>query len=338
MDRREFIQRVFDGERSDRLPRALFGGGRWSFRMTGLKMSELRKDPAGFADTLADFFGGLDTDMLFPGSGLNTLPAEAIGGVLDFREEQAPLLRHPLIQKTEDARFFVTIDLADAPHALSLVELIRQLRRKLPDRFFCATSWGPFTWGMILCDWNLLQRKAAEDREFVREVCELGVRLSQAFLEPLVKDGLIDAVSIPDGAVTLIPPDLYRDVVLPSERRLFAWARQRGVRGVLHQCGNIRSQFGLYPEAGPDCISLDAGVPIGEAYQTYCQKVVTAGNVDVVNVVFGGDAELIRTSVMDCVRSVPDPFTKYILMPSCDLPPDTPLKNARTFLACADRF
>jgi hypothetical protein len=34
---------------------------------------------------------------------------------------------------------------------------------------------------------------------------------------------------------------------------------------------------------------------------------------------------------------VPDPFRKFILMPSCDLPPDTTLQNAKAFLSCADQ-
>ena len=45
MNRRESIWRVIHGERSKRLPRALFGGGRWSYRQAGLEMRDLDKDP-----------------------------------------------------------------------------------------------------------------------------------------------------------------------------------------------------------------------------------------------------------------------------------------------------
>ena len=151
-----------------------------------------------------------------------------------------------------------------------------------------------------------------------------------------MEQGLIDGVSIPDGAVTLVPLGLYRDVILPFERRLFDRIRQWGVGCFLHQCGNISSQVELYPETGADCISVDAGVSIGEAYRLYSQRLVTAGNVDVINTIFGGDLALICKAVSDCVAGIPDPFQNYILMPSCDLPPDTPLRNVKEFLACAD--
>ncbi len=82
VERREFISRVLQGERSERLPRALFGGGRWSYRQTGLKIEELDKNPDRFAETLSGFFEGLDTDIVFLGSGLNSFPAEAIGKLL----------------------------------------------------------------------------------------------------------------------------------------------------------------------------------------------------------------------------------------------------------------
>ena len=336
VDRREFIRQVFRGERSDRIPRALFGAGRWTYRQTGLKIENLNDNPARFAETIADFFEELDTDIVFPGSGLNTFPAEAIGGVLAFSREQAPLLSFPLIQKTEDARCLEKVDISDSPHTLALVEMIARLRERLPDRHLCVTSWGPFTWAMILCDWNLLREKTFSDRTFIREVCELGLRLSSAFLEPLIERRLIDGIAIPDGAVTLIPIDLYREVVLPCERKLFERAREQGLAGILHQCGDIRSQLALYPETGADCISVDATVPLGEVYKVYGERVVIAGNVDVINTVFGGDPDLLCKAVSACIAEIPDPYRKYILMPSCDPPPDTPLRNVKKFLACSD--
>jgi uroporphyrinogen decarboxylase len=337
MNRRDYIKGVLRGERSTRLPRALFGGGLWSFRQTGLRVEDLAENPEHFAETLAGFFGELDTDIVFAGSGLNTFPAEAIGGRLAFRGEQAPLLTFPLIQKTEDARYLKDISLADSPHSLALVEMISRLRERLPDRYLCGTSWGPFTWAMLLCDWNLLQAKISSDISFIREVCELGLRLSSAFYDRLIEQGLIDGISIPDGAVTLIPGGLYRDVVLPYERQLFDLVRERGIGCFLHQCGNISSQVDLYPETGADCISVDVGVPIGDVYRRYHHRLVTAGNVDVINTIFGGSPEQICEAVSDCVSGISDPYYKYILMPSCDPPPETPLRNVKEFLACADK-
>jgi uroporphyrinogen decarboxylase len=337
MTKRESIQRVLSGERSERLPRALFGAGRWSYRQTGLRIEDLDKDPGRFAGTLAGFFKELDTDIVFPGSGLNTFPAEAIGGELAFNEEQAPLLAAPLIHKTDDARFFGQVDIAGSPRSLALVEMIARLRSRLPDRFLCVTSWGPFTWAMILCDWRLLQEKTGTDKAFIREVCELGVRLSFALVKPLVEKGLIDGVVISDGAATLVPLDLYQEVILPCERKLFDLVKQRGVARFLHQCGKIESQLGLYPDTGADCISLDTGIKFGEAYELYHKRTVIAGNVDVINTILGKDPAGICDAVSECVAGISDPFRKFILMPSCDLPPDTPLNNAKAFLACADR-
>ncbi|MBF0558015.1 MAG: hypothetical protein HQL08_04465 [Nitrospirae bacterium] len=336
MDRREFIKRVLRGERSERIPRALYGAGLWSYRHSALNIAELHKCPERFGKALADFFSELDTDIIFLGSGLNTFPAEAIGGDLAFTGEKAPLLSFPLIQKTQDARYLEDIDISVSANALALIEMIAVIRELLPDRFICATSWGPFTWGMILCEWNLLRDKTATDIEFVGEVCELGVRLSQAFFSPLIERGLIDGIALPDGAVTLIPGSVYHDIVLPAERRLFEWAGERRVGSFLHQCGNISTQLALYPESGADCISVDTGVSIGEVCRLYGERLVTAGNVDVINTIFGGDPAVLCKAVSECVAEVPDPFRNYILMPSCDLPPDTPVHHAKEFLACAD--
>ncbi len=335
MNRREFIKRVLQGERSDRLPRALFGAGRWTWQQTGLKPEDLDKDPVGFAETLASLYGDLDTDIIFPGSGLNSFPAEAIGGELAFKEGQAPLLAHPIIQKTEDARYLEQVDIADSSHSLALIAMITRLRELLPDRYLCVTSWGPFTWAMILCDWNLLQDKTATDREFVHEVCDLGARLSSALFKPLCEQGIVDGVVISDGAATLIPLDVYREVVLPCERRVFEQVKS-GIGRFLHQCGTIAPQIAFYPDTRADCISLDAGVRLADVYELYKRRVVIAGNVDVIKAIFGGDPAFLCQAVSESFAGVPDPFQKFILMPSCDLPPDTPLRNAKAFLTCAD--
>jgi uroporphyrinogen decarboxylase len=337
MNRRESIQKVLKGERSARIPRALFGGGRWAYRQAGLSIAELENDPRGFAGKLAELYAGLDTDIVFVGSGLNTFPAEAIGGELAFKEEQAPLLAHPIIRKTEDARYFEQVDLSGSPRTLALVEMIAHLRQRLPDRFLCCTSWGPFAWGMVLCDWNLLRDRTASDPAFIREVCELGVRLSSALFRELIDRGLVDGIVISDGAATLVPLDLYRDTILPCEKKLFDELAERGVARFLHQCGAIAPQLDLYPETGADCISLDAGVELGQAYKLYSPKIVTAGNVDVIKTVFGGNPAQICDAVSASLAGIADPFRHFILMPSCDLPPDTSLGNARAFLACADQ-
>jgi len=338
MQGRERIQQVMAGGRSEHLPRALFGGGLWSYRQAGLRIEDIAKDPDMFAAGLADVFGDLDTDIVFTGSGLNSFPAEMIGGKLTFRGEQAPLLSFPIIQKVDDARYLINLDISDSSYSVALIEMIAGLRKRLPDRYLCATSWGPFTWAMILCDWHLLQEKVACDRTFVQEICDLGVRLSLALYEPLIDRGLIDGISIPDGAVTLIANDLYREVVVPYEKKLFDLVRARGAGCFLHQCGNIGQQISLYPETGADCISVDAGVSIGDVYGLYHDRLVTAGNVDVINTIYGGEQEHICSVVAESVASISDPFYRYILMPSCDLPPDTPLNKVKEFLSCADRI
>ncbi|UCE78689.1 MAG: hypothetical protein JSV13_09300 [Nitrospiraceae bacterium] len=45
----------------------------------------------------------------------------------------------------------------------------------------------------------------------------------------LIDRDLIDSISIPDGAVTLTPIDLYREVILPVEQKLIEKVKERGI-------------------------------------------------------------------------------------------------------------
>lgn len=336
MDRRSLIAGVFDGRPQERLPRAIFGGGLWAFAQAGLLPGELATDPGRFVDALSALYDGLDTDMIFVGSGLNSFAAESIGGTLRFDGRTAPLLEQPLIRSTADLSRAEAADPLFSPSTAVLVRVIEGVRANLPDRFLCATSWGPFSWGMILCDPNLLREKLTADPPFVGAVTALGARLSAAYFDQLIDRGLIDGVSVPDGAVSLMPDAAYRELVLPRQRELFDHVRGRGVRSILHMCGDIGRQLPLYPGAGADCISVDCTVGVGEAYDLYRESTVTAGNVDAVAVIARGDEAAVRRGVAACVRQVGDPRLRYILMPSCDLPVDTPRRNVVAFLAAAD--
>jgi uroporphyrinogen decarboxylase len=337
MDRRSLIARVFDGLPQQRLPRAIFGGGLWAFAQAGLLPERLVDEPGGrFVGRLSELYDGLDTDVLFIGSGLNSFPAEAIGGTLRFEGQAAPMLAAPPIRSTADLVRAEAADLLRSPATDALARLIEGVRANFPDRFLCATSWGPFTWGMIFCDPDLLREKLTADPPFVAAVAALGARLSAAYFDRLIDRGLIDGVSIPDGAVTLMPDAAYRELVLPHQRGLFAHVRGRGVRSILHMCGDIRRQLPLYLEAGADCISVDCSVGVGEAYELFRGSTVTAGNVDAVGLLAQGDEAAVRRGVAACLRQVGNPRLRYILMPSCDLPVDTPRRNVAAFLGAAD--
>lgn len=336
MNRRSLIAGVFDGQPQERLPRAIFGGGLWAFGQAGLLPGELADDPGRFVDALCALYDGLDTDMIFVGSGLNSFPAQAIGGALRFEGGTAPLLARPLIRSTADLSRVEALDLLRSPSTAALVRVVEGVRANLPERFICATSWGPFTWGMILCDPDLLRQSLTADPPFVAAVAALGMRLTAAYFDELIDRGLIDGVSVPDGAVTLIPDAAYRELVLPRQRELFDHVRGRGVRTILHMCGRIAPQLSLYLGSGAECLSVDCTFGVGEVYDLCRGSIVTAGNVDAVAVLARGDEAAVRRAVASCVRQVGDPRLRYILMPSCDLPVDTPRRNVAAFLAAAD--
>ena len=145
--------------------------------------------------------------------------------------------------------------------------------------------------------------------------------------EPLIDQGLIDAISVPDGAAILIPPQLYQEVVLPAEKKLFEQVKSRGI-GCFLTSAEISPPRYLYPETGADCVSVDVGVTVGEVYDLFAGRLAVAGNVDVVNTIFGGDPASICTAVRNAYSGYQ---THSATISSC--PPATcrPIPRLRTF-------
>jgi uroporphyrinogen decarboxylase len=336
MNRKQIIHDVLDGKPQDRLPRAVFGGGLWAFHTLCLLPARISVEPKRFVQELSYLYGDLDTDIVFLGSGLNSFPAEALGARIQFRGEHAPLLEHPVIHSSKDLARFEKIDFSNSPYVLALVQVVQGLARQFPDRFTCVTGCGPFTWALLLCDWDLLKRKLADDPPFVDGVCELGVRLTEAFVDAVREGCDLDGVSVPEGAVTLISDEQYEERVFPHQVRLFKSLRKKNLRTVLHMCGNTETKLDRFHHTGAECVTVDDHVTMKRTYDLFRGKVTAAGNVPVVNVIEKGTPEKIREETANCVGQVKDPKTGYILMPSCDLPVNTPFENVKTFLSCAD--
>lgn len=337
MNRKQMIHDVLDLKPQERLPRAVFGGGLWIFHSLCLLPARISIEPKRFIREIAHRYSEWDTDMLFLGSGLNSFPAEAVGGKIKFRGELAPLLEQPVIRSPKDIERIGEIDFSNCANVNALLQVVRGVTEQFPDRFICVTGCGPFTWAMLLCDGDLLKRKLQDDPVFIREVCDLGVRLSSAFVDAVANAApRVDAISVPDGSVTLISDEQYRDLVFPAQKKLFDHIRRKKLRRILHMCGETRTKLNLFHRTGAECVTVDNHVTMKETYDLFGGKTVAAGNVDVVNVVGKGTEDEIRQEVKKCVGQVGDPKKGFILMPSCDLPLETPAKNVKAFLTVAD--
>ena len=99
-----------------------------------------------------------------------------------------------------------------------------------------------------------------------------------------------------------------------------------------HICGNTTKITEAMLESGCDMLSIDAKVDISYARKVAGDKMPIIGNVDPINTMLLGAPEDVEREVLRCIDACADSPNGYLISTGCDIPIDSNLENALTFM------
>lgn len=139
-----------------------------------------------------------------------------------------------------------------------------------------------------------------------------------------------------------ISREMYREFVLPYERRLAEAVKALGIPVYTHTCGPIGDRLDLMAETGIDGIdTLDppplGTVDLGQAKAEYGQRLFFKGNLDAVHDMLFADDERFERAVRQRIE-VGSPGGGYILSSACSVSPRVRPERLRTLIELAERF
>ena len=79
-------------------------------------------------------------------------------------------------------------------------------------------------------------------------------------------------------------PRMYRNIIKPADKRLFDFFHGRGMKIILHSCGDVRMLLPDLIDAGLDCIQpleVKAGMDVVELKKQYGNDLSFMGGIDV---------------------------------------------------------
>lgn len=159
---------------------------------------------------------------------------------------------------------------------------------------------------------------------------EIIVQNAITFAVAQIKAGA-DMIGVGDSAASLIAPNMYAELVLPLEQKLFAAIHEAGAAVKLHICGNIKNIVRHIAKSGTDIIDVDWMVPLEKARELAGSRVTLCGNFNPSGVLFEGSPEDVADAAKRCIKAG---GKRFILMPGCEVPPATPEQNIRAFCPC----
>jgi len=334
---KEIVQDALELGTPDRVPVAFFGAGVWTLHNSGNSFSDLAYEPKKMADTIISASEKLQSDIVYAGSGYNNFHAAALGGKIKIRQVGAPDLEAPLVNSPEDLNTLDIEALGKDKVIATIREATKLITEEIGDRYMVTTtSWGPFTLGAQIRGVEGLMRDIFKNPTFAQGVVKFSTEMITKFFEPLLDEGVIDLITLADPTASgdLISKVQFRKFALPYVQEVSKFARKKGAHVLLHVCGDTTDRLDLMAQTGVDCFSLDHKVDIGYAKEQLRGKMCIGGNVDPVHVLANGTEGDVKAAAKNCIEKAAN-GGGYILMPGCDHPPTTPLKNIHTFVNSA---
>lgn len=186
-----------------------------------------------------------------------------------------------------------------------------QLRRQYGERIFmmgsvCWGIWENATQTMGLPGFAVALRR---DPSFVRRMVGVYERLYLAAVHAAADAGLPGFVYSDDMGHKTGPqtsPRVMEEFFGPSLERIASEAHQRGLKIIIHSCGNVNALLDLFADCGFDGIhSLEptAGMDLAEVKRRVGDRMCVFGNLDIAHVLSQGTRQEVEAAVKAALRA-----------------------------------
>jgi len=255
----------------------------------------------------------------------------AYGMEFDYPADGVGAPRGHLLASPQDVAKLGPVDFAAAERTRQRIESVAKMADAVgPTHSVLGWVEGPIAQYGDLRGVQEAMMDLIESPDAFDQAAEVIVANAVEFARLQVEAGA-DIIGVGDAAASLIGPQLYREHVLPWERKLIDGVHEAGGLVKLHICGNITGLLADVATTRADVIDLDWMVPIDLARQVMGPDVCLCGNFDPSEVLLRGSAESVAAAARACIEAGGD---RFILQPGCEVPPGTPEQNLRAFCPC----
>lgn len=172
-----------------------------------------------------------------------------------------------------------------------------------------------------------------EDKYAVLYALSVIAKNTQAVAEAVISEGKADGIYLSVQTIqdAFVGPDLYAEVISPSELSVLNAAIGAGGKNILHVCGyegarNNLSLFKNYPSNAVNFASVVEGVSLAEAKKIFGGKTIIGGFANTTDgILFSGTKEEIQAETKRILKD--SGRTGIILGADCTIPRSTDLQH-----------
>ncbi len=190
---------------------------------------------------------------------------------------------------------------------------------------------GPMAEAVDLRGFDLMM-DVMDDPQFVVDLFEFVTEMEINFARAQIEAG-IDMMGIGDAAASLVGPDVYREYILPYERKMVNAIHEMGCPVRLHICGNIDHLLDDIATLGVDMIDIDFLTDLRLTCEKLGTEIPILGNIEPVKYLLESTPEDVYQALSDCHQMVGE---KYVVGPGCEVPPLSPYENVQVMIEYAE--
>lgn len=305
----------------------------WALNRRGYTVEKFLEDPEGLLSVVVEEVQKIDSDIFFFLAGLTCLPLMVLGAIYKFPEKGPPFAEKPLVRSREELKNLDLKKIAGDVRVKKLWQASGELTRALKDRTMLAVNIrAPFTQAAQMVGPEIFLRLLYRDEKFVFELLEVSTEIFMEYGLPFIESGVeMLYISDPTASGDLISRKHFEKYAYPYLKKVVTEIKGLGIPVLLHICGDTIDRLDLIREIEPDIMSVDHKVDLEKAGEVLGKNICLAGNVDPSEVMEYGSREEVERKALECLKKAGN--RKFLLMPGCEISPDTPFENIRTFLA-----
>jgi uroporphyrinogen decarboxylase len=303
-------------------------------QLTGVRQRDYNLDPAVMADTLLRAREMCGFDGIYV-SRDNWVYHEALGGHLDFPEDDESFTRTPLLSSVTGWRSLSVPNPERAPGMRTLLAAARKVMEAAGDRLYIQANidTGPFSLAAVLRGTEtFLLDLAAADESGLGDLLEFCTDVVISYGKAMITTG-VHGIQFGDATASLVSPSDFEKFVLPYERRALAALGGAGCDLWVHICGKTDHVLPLMRDLPFQGFEVDARVDMGLARRLLGDRIALKGNLDTTFLLQRSAQEVLRESRRILRHG---PATGVIFSPGCGVPRMTPLANLRAMVRAAE--
>jgi uroporphyrinogen decarboxylase len=160
--------------------------------------------------------------------------------------------------------------------------------------------WESASQSMGLTNFSVILRR---NPDFVRKMVKYYEKIYLATINATADAGMPAFIYSDDmghKSGPQMPPRVLDEFFGPSLRRICEEAHKRGIKIIIHSCGNVNLLLGLFADWGFDGVhSLEptAGIDIAGVKKQYGKRMCILGNMDISHVLSEGTREEVEAAV-----------------------------------------